>query len=125
MQTSYRDRTFQLWEYKVSHGSLLIRSPKALGVSTNIDLVCVGVEYLAVPRHIKGLDLVEPSSEEISQLSELLGKPIEASRVRLILSGGHRFSIVAVSFRMSENEDDVFASPFDWARGGTRQGQNG
>jgi hypothetical protein len=42
----------------------------------------------------------------------LLDKPIAASRVRLILSGGHRFPIVAASFRMSENEDDIFASPF-------------
>lgn len=112
MQRSYEGRAFQLWEYKVSHGSLLIRSPKAPGVSTNIDLVCVGVEYLAVPRHIKGLDLAKPSAAEVSQLSELLGKPIAASRVRLISSGGHRFPIVAASFRISENEDDIFASPF-------------
>jgi hypothetical protein len=111
MQTSYENRAFQLWEYKVSHGSLLIRSPQAPGVSTNIDLICVGVEYLAAPRHIKGLDLVEASAEEISQLSELLGKPIAASRVRMILSRGHRFPIVAASFRISENEDDIFASP--------------
>jgi hypothetical protein len=125
METSYGDRAFQLWEYKVSLGSLLIRSPKTQGLSTNIDLVCFGVEYLAVPRHIKGLELVEPSAEEVSHLSELLGKPIEASRVRLILSRGHRFPIVAASFRVSENEDDIFASPFDWVWGETRQGKNG
>jgi hypothetical protein len=52
MNTSFTDRAFQLWEYKVSHGSLLIRSPKGPEISTNIDLVCVGVEYPAAPRHI-------------------------------------------------------------------------
>ena len=65
METSFKDRAFQLWESKVSHGSLLIRSPKAPSVSENIDLVCVGVEYLAAPRHMKGLDLVEATPEEI------------------------------------------------------------
>ena len=28
-------------------------------------MVCVGVEYLAAPRHMKGLDLVEATPEEI------------------------------------------------------------
>jgi hypothetical protein len=65
VNTSFIDRTFQLWEYRVSHSSLLNRSPKSPGVSTNIDLICTGVEYLAVPR-----------------------------------------------FRISENDGDIFESPF-------------
>jgi hypothetical protein len=116
MQISYRNRVFQLWEYKVTHGSLLIRSPQSPEISTNIDLVCVGVEYLALPRHIRGLDLAEPSGEEVRQLSELLGRPIEASRIRMILSGGQRFPVVAASFRVSENDDDIFASTFPFPR---------
>ena len=43
-QPSFSGRTFQLWEYRVSHGSLLIRSPKGEDVAMNIDIICVGVE---------------------------------------------------------------------------------
>ena len=88
MQTSFPDRNFQLWEYKVSHGSLLIRSPKSPGISKNVDLICVGVEYLASPRHIRGFDLVNGTAEEIQELSQLLGKDVAASSVRVILSEG-------------------------------------
>jgi hypothetical protein len=111
MKTS-SERAFQLWEYKVSHGSLLIRSPKAPGVSENIDLICVGVEYLAVPRHMKGLDLVEATPQEIKQLSQLLGKELQPRHIRIIVSEGRRFPIVAASFRLDENTDEIFDSPF-------------
>jgi hypothetical protein len=113
MKTSFPDRAFQLWEYRVSHGSLLVRSPQSTGIPTNIDLVCVGVEYLAAPRHIQGLDLVEGTAEEITTLSLLLGKNIEPpSKVRVIVSAGRRFPIVASYFKISENQHDIFHSPF-------------
>lgn len=111
-KTTFTDRAFQLWEYSVSHGSLLIRSPKTPSTSENIDLICVGVEYLAVPRHMKGLILSEATPREIKDLSQLVGKELEADRVRVIVSDGKRFPIVATSFRLSANLDDIFFSPF-------------
>lgn len=112
MTTSFTVREFQLWEYKVSHGSLLIRSPMGPDISENVDLVCVGVEYMAAPRHIRGLDLVEATPKEIKELSELLGEELQQVHVRIISSEGRRFPIVAASFRISENTDDIFKSPF-------------
>ncbi len=112
MKTTFPDRTFQLWEYRVSHGSLLIRSPIGPGVSTNVDLVCVGVIYLAAPRHMRGLELVEGTVDEIKMLRELLGKDVEPASVRVIVSAGHRFPIVAANFKISENQHDIFHSPF-------------
>jgi hypothetical protein len=46
MSVSYLSRRFQLWEYRVSHGSLLVRSPKGPDATTNVDLVFDGVEYI-------------------------------------------------------------------------------
>ena len=112
MKKSFADRVFQLWEYKVSHGSLLIRSPKGPEISKNIDLICVGVDYFATPCQFRGLDLTEGTVEEIKSLSHLLGEDIQPSNVRVIVSEGRRFPIVAVSFRISENEDDIFHGPF-------------
>lgn len=37
--TTFPDRRFQLWEYWVGHGALLIRSPKGPRAETNVDFV--------------------------------------------------------------------------------------
>jgi hypothetical protein len=110
----FSQRNFQLWEYRVSHGSLLIRSPMGPGISENVDLVCRGVEYLSAPRHIQGLDITEATREELENLSSLLGKVVPSSRVRVISSQGRRFPIVAASFTLSENDADIFDSPFEF-----------
>jgi len=42
----------------------------------------------------------------------LMGKQVQSTNVRVILFEARRFPIVAASFRISENEDDIFHSPF-------------
>lgn len=112
MKTSFTDRAFQLWEFKVSHGSLLIRSPRGPEKQKNIDLVCVGVEYLAAPRHLRGLEIQDATTAEVQTISQLLGKDVQPTNIRIMVSQGQRFPIVAASFRISENEGDIFDSPF-------------
>jgi hypothetical protein len=90
MKTSYEDRVFQLWEYRVSHGSLF-----------------------GGPRHMKGLDLVDPTITEVKSLSGLLRRQVPPSDIRIIVSDGQRFPVIAANFRITENEDDIFDSPFD------------
>jgi hypothetical protein len=114
------DRVFKVWEYQVSHGQLLIRSPKAPATSTaperltNVDLVCSGVEYMSLPRVLHGVELAQPSREEVEQLGSLLGRQIEAGSIRILASGGKRFPVVAASFSLSENDWDIFESPFEF-----------
>lgn len=113
------DRTFQVWEYQISHGQLLIRSPKAPAAEsspellTNIDLVCLGVEYMALPRSLRGLELSAPTPDEIRSLEALLGKTIKVDNVKIVASEGKRFPIVASTFSMWENDWDIFESPFE------------
>jgi hypothetical protein len=109
---SYPQRTFKLWEYKVSHGSLLIRSPKGPEATLNVDILCFSLEYLAAPTRMRGLDLLEPSDEDLLRLAGALGKEVSASRARVILSEGRRLPIVAGRFVVSENDDEIFSSPF-------------
>ena len=114
------DRTFKVWEYQVSHAQLLVRSPKAPATEqspellTNLDLVCLGVEYMAVPRLLHGIELLSATADEISELSDLLGKSIETNSVRVIASGGKRYPVVAASIALSENDWDIFESPFEF-----------
>lgn len=114
------DRTFKLWEYQISHGQLLIRSPKSpatetsLETLTNLDLVCLGIEYMAVPRIFRGLELTSPTPGEIQDLELLLGKPIPPDNVKILESEGKRFPIVASSCSISENDWDIFESPLEF-----------
>ncbi len=76
-----KGREFQLWEYRVGHGSLLIRSPAGPGVETSIDIICVGVEYLAAPRHLGEIAVSEATGAEVERLEAILGKNLLPSRV--------------------------------------------
>lgn len=109
----FSNRTFQLWEYHVSHGSLLIRSPKDAEVMKNIDIVCTGVEYLALPRFMRGIEVTEPTLEELRNLEQMLGKRLTESSVVILASSDKRYSVVATSFKVEENEMDIFESPFE------------
>jgi len=114
------ERVFKLWEYQVSHGQLLVRSPKCPATHgvreqvTNIDFVCLGVEYLALPRILRGLEITLPTDEELTQIEIFVGKRVEPNEVRVLQSGGNRFSVVASSFSLSENGWDIFESPFEF-----------
>ena len=107
------ERTFQLWEYSVSHGSLLIRSPKGPAWQSNIDIVCAGVEYLAAPRFLRGLKIAEVTDLELQHLCSILGKEVSSSNVHVLVSQSSRFPIVAASFKVQEHEGDIFYNPFE------------
>ncbi len=110
---SFSDRTFQLWEYHVSHGSLLIRSPRGEDRRSNIDIICTGVEYLDVPRFLRGLEIAAPTLHEVQDLSKRVGKQLTSQVVHILASAGERFRIVSGTFSVDENEVDIFESPFD------------
>lgn len=111
MIAAYPDRNFQLWEYRVSHGSLLIRSPKGPEAESNVDLVFVGVDYLAVPHSIKGVAVDRGTAEDVAAVAAAFGE-VPLDRVFALLSQGRRHPIVAVACRVSENDADIFDSPF-------------
>ena len=112
------DRHFQVWEYLISHGQLLLRSPKFVGTletpgqATNIDLVFVAVEYLSLPTTLKGIEFVEPTNKEINEAKKKLGRDLYISeRVIVILSAGQRYFIVGIRATTSENDWEGFDSP--------------
>jgi len=112
MSATYPDRRFQLWEYRVSHGALLIRSPKGPDAETNIDFVFSGVEYVACPRMLRGLELVPTATaEDVSRVAEGFGAVVAPDQVFVLLSAGQRHLVVAASCHVSENMDDIFDIP--------------
>lgn len=113
-----KGRLFQVWEYQVSHGQLLIRSPASQGTGEerlrNVDLTFLDVTYMALPRYLNEVEVLSGTSEEVRELEALLGKPLPASNVHVLLSEGRRFPVVATFLTISENDWDIFESPFEF-----------
>jgi len=112
MMNNIKNRRFQVWEYHVSHGSLLVRSPKHEDEPTNVDIMFAGVEYMALPRHLKSVEITDASTGEIKDLSALLGKNLESKAITILIAEGNRYPVVAAGKKIVETDMDIFDSPF-------------
>jgi hypothetical protein len=115
-----KGRRFQLWELSSGHSGLLIRSPKGAGrlpsdpiVETNIDLLCLGVEYIELIWYLGELQIVPMRQDEVGRISRFLG---EAPPIKRLLAleneKGQRFLLVAAAWKIEEHACDIFESPF-------------
>ncbi len=106
-------RSFQFWEYHVSHGQLLVRSPKTQTQLTNVDVMYFGVQYVALPRHLSELVLAEASEEDIKRAEDELGKRVEdPDKVFIVVCNDRRHAIMAAGMKVMENISEIFDSPF-------------
>lgn len=112
MKTTFDGRTFQFWQYRVSHGELLIRSPKDAAHPRNVDLMFVGVEYVDLPRFLPDLEIDEPEAPDLARAQERLGKSVELESVLVLKSQGRRHIVIAAAVKTVENDMDIFDSPF-------------
>jgi hypothetical protein len=75
-------RRFQLWEYSVGHGQLILRSTKSSDVTTTIDVLFKNVAVLHLSAIMEGLSVSEATEEDRQrmcsrvELSELEGRKI-------------------------------------------------
>ena len=111
-----RHRNFQLWEFHAGHGCLLIRSPKGpdggADAATNLDLLCFDVAYAESPRFLAGLEIAEPTRLEAAGVAGKIGARMEGKTLRILVSGTHRYAIVAAQFVEQEHDKGVMTSPF-------------
>lgn len=104
-----KNRKFQFWEYKVSHGSLLLRSPKtAEGFETNVDIVFSGVEYISLPRHIDRPCIVIASQSDLEFVSGQLGRSVQPAELTVLTSNLSRYYVVAIQIKILETTGDIF-----------------
>ena len=114
MTKTFPGRAFQLWEYRVSHGMLLVRSPKDATHSVNVDVMLSGVVYVELPRHLPELELDEPLGEEVERARATLGgRRLErGEHVFVFQCQGRRHLVIAAGVSTEENELDIFDSQF-------------
>lgn len=110
-------RRFQLWEYHISHGSALVRSPRGPGEASNIDIMLFGVEYMALPRHLEAVRIEAGTEEERRQLERAIGREVRPERVWAIISAGLRHLVVAAKVEVRETITEIFESPFSREEG--------
>lgn len=90
------ERKFRMWDYRVSHNQLLIRSPQTPDISTNVDIVFWGVDRVDLPTAFNGLELIKRGEEDFS-----------------IGTDSGEYSILASGCKVLENELDIFESSLE------------
>jgi hypothetical protein len=112
MDISLQGRSFQFWEYTVSHGQLLVRSPRVNGFTHNIDVCFYGVEYAALPRFLDGIAMEKPNVEEVRLACDILRKEVIASKIFVLSANQRRHVVIAAKCLISQSTMDIFESPF-------------
>lgn len=102
------DRRFQIWEFSVSHGRLLIRSPAGPESAKNIDLLFSGVQYMACARLMRGIRIEQPSTEDNEVVTRLFRALRDSEELHVLVSAEGRNYIVAASAQLSENGKGLF-----------------
>ncbi|PTY02774.1 hypothetical protein DB347_22770 [Opitutaceae bacterium EW11] len=106
-------RVFQTWEFRVSHGQLLIRSPKGKSDPTNQDVIFHGVEFMEIPRYFSGLEVADATEEETRKVAMKIPDRIKKVKVFVLISANQRSLVAAAAFKQSENELDIFVTSLE------------
>ncbi|MER7132056.1 hypothetical protein [Streptosporangium saharense] len=97
-------RKFQVWQYSVSHSTLLLRSVNIVGSSTRIDAVFAGVELMRIRPMYNELIIFRVEDDEKEVM--LAGEPKEVIRKSLFLLNGKDSYVVAGGFSWHEDAGD-------------------
>ena len=106
---------FRMWEYTVSHSTLLLRHRSDF---TTVDIVFSGVDYLEIPDVFNGLEIGAPNAQEKGRLLVRANKTQENGRLPsyrsyLLSTESRRFFVVAASCVICESEAGI-QSLRDW-----------
>ncbi|HEY1068138.1 MAG TPA: hypothetical protein VGE52_18590 [Pirellulales bacterium] len=104
-------RSFQLWDYHVSHRQMLVRSPQEPAVADNIDLVFWGVEYVSLPTLMNGIVVrLANAGEQILLASTGFTPSTSGTRLFSVASGESQGFVRALHGKALRNTLDIFDS---------------
>lgn len=108
-----RNRRFRVWDYRVSHDQLLIRSPRSEHQTRNVDVLFAGVEYLELATMFEELEIAAPTNADLARVQAAHRPGVQLDYVRVLVSKGHRYVVVAAGMEIEENELDLFESSLE------------
>lgn len=103
------NRTFKVWEYRVSFQQLLIRSPQSPDETTNIDLVFWGVETIRLDTLIRSIDVRATDAAAIRSLG-LHASLTEGAKAFILSKAEHPSIVISLGMKVLENDLDIFDS---------------
>lgn len=104
------DRSFQMWDYCVSHQQLLFRSPRSAVMTTNVDILLWGVKFLNLSTFMSGIVIEDALPEELLTAKNRFELTSERGKGFCFISQNIRFLVVADNFKVFENTLDIFDS---------------
>jgi len=106
-------RRFQMWAYTVGHGELLLRSPKAPGLPTRIDVLFKNVSGIHLPTLSDGLQISEATEKEETKLrSQLSSSRLEGRKVFVVRVEGFMGYVIAGVVAWHEDKGEYYEPSF-------------
>ncbi|MDR1427424.1 MAG: hypothetical protein LBJ08_06670 [Bifidobacteriaceae bacterium] len=117
---SFPDRKFQTWQFTVSLGSLLVRSPRGSDGQFNVDIMFRGVRYMALPLLFpRGLEVSRGDASDYAVVAAAVGDVVEPQKVFALVSDGRRYLVDAVVCVVDENDLEFSESRLVWGDWGS------
>jgi len=112
MRELLKNREFQIWQYSVSHSSLLIRSPynKSMNINCNVDIYFSDVRYMAIPKFLGEILMVEPNESEKKYLEKIMNENLKLEDITVLesINNGFRYHIIAMEPIVELNNMELF-----------------
>ncbi|RKG79539.1 hypothetical protein D7W82_30735 [Corallococcus sp. CA049B] len=107
------ERVFRVWEFRVSHDQLLIRSARTAQHPQNLDVIFAGVDYLELPTKLGEIEITSPMVDDLRKVQAAFREGVTERDVHVIVSGGRRFVVVAAKMTVVKNDLDIFESSLE------------
>lgn len=126
MNDLYFERKFEFWFYQISHGEVIIRSPKNEDdmLYHNIDISIGAVKYLELPFQFDGLRITEAKKEDVDYICLKLGKSVPEKEIIVLISKNKKYYIVASYYKILENDLNEDVIPLWYSTGGKIEPDN-
>ena len=104
-------RDFQLWNYQVSHGMLLLRSPKNSGHPTRVEIAFKNVHAIKLPTAMRDIAIAVADERSAQLIREEAGVPTDGGEVFLIKGGGGTKGYVIAGIAFGQEDEGHYADP--------------
>ena len=107
------NRVFKFWFYQITHSEAIIRSGKKSEFEKNIDIYFGGIKYIEIPTILSELKLEAINESDMMYLEKKIKSSFSATEVTVLVSGEHRYYVVATVKKIFMNELEMLEVPID------------